>query len=100
MNKIAYKPRRKSIPVFRELVHLEGKPLDKLLFSRQEWNTFLLGTYVIYYYLLFLQLNPHVYSNRALGQDETRGNLLRFNNFLASQFFVERITYFVVNVKA
>jgi hypothetical protein len=29
--------------VSRELVHLEGKPLGKLLFSRQEWSTFLLG---------------------------------------------------------
>jgi hypothetical protein len=32
-----------KFPVSRELVHLEVKPLGKLLFSQQEWNTFRLG---------------------------------------------------------
>jgi hypothetical protein len=32
-----------TIAMSREPVHLEGKPLGKLLFSRQEWNTFRLG---------------------------------------------------------
>jgi hypothetical protein len=48
VNKTVYKPRRKSIPVSRELVHLEGNPLGKLLFSRQEWNEHFPPRYVIY----------------------------------------------------